>query len=508
MFRYRLTISEIKGADLPSGIYPSFPGSKPPEIVRHESYYDLSLAELQGIYSYVTLMRNADAMMSFMIGAHGIELSSVDEDVLMSSNSYYCPTKYPLSYDSSSCGNIPRTLEPLLYSNTLGVIWYRNSKSSVIELMSDNLASYLAGFLFADRLLTKFTSVHTFGLNGISGSSEPLLFSLADNFPLMELPSELIAEITKYYPCDWVSVSKDMNSYVTEIVLTDPRIKHRLNKIIGLIDDGIIRYTMVKRLVNGILSLNSITDLKHLAMYMKYGMEPLVSAVNRRVIELGDLDNFIQNLASAVYYKSFTVQRYSSYLDPNKITNAEIRRHMMICGIIPLDLDKLLLQELSDEDMITLSNTVLTDSSIDKLTYVTKVIDLLASPRDTTGVLPYLAHQVKSYREQHYRFTRWIINNINLFPDGPHINKVVVIFSNSSFIICDESLVRNSLQFITQSLYTSQQSLTMLEREILDNIAAGYSREFELEMLNLIRSSKLYKYVKPEPKRIEPGVLY
>jgi hypothetical protein len=508
MFHYCLNITETPDGSPAFGLLTEEQSSK---LVKHQSYYDLSLASLQGIYSYVTLMKEIEGPDLLARVLHSVTLTALDENA-STSDDYYSATKYPLSFASWIYPT--NQLKVFGYSELnsnipLIIVWRKGRISKAIEIETQNLPDYLSGFLLADRLFTRSISINIFELVGVKELEEPLHFSLLQNFALDDLPSEIILEISKYYPRDWITVSKAFSKGLSDIVLTDPRI-NPVSCAVMLLSSEVVTPSNIRKVSNAVRSRMDVEELKFLLPYLKRDMQTLMREITNRVLKLGDLSRFVEDAKLFSVYVTFVIRNFGNHLDPTKIHDLEIQTYMMIYGRIPLVTDKLQLSKIADEDIIALSRTILKDENIDKLAYIAQVSDLLAAALDLSAeMFDYVRSRrllyEKTYRDQHLRFARWILTNINLFPDGSHINKIVVIFRNSKTIAGDESITRNIVELTINSSFVTEETLRKLERAILENVEAGYLIDFETEMLVKIRNHKLYKYI--EPKRRTTPVL-
>jgi hypothetical protein len=495
MFRYLLTDTRPDHR-----IYA--PNDPRPE---HQSHYDLSLSSLQGIYTYVTMMSQVEPVLQYKLS--NISLTSTDIPInhAFRKCNYYEHNYHPFFYSRCRNPDIPRIFDDIGNPPVPSIIWHGEYRPVAAEILTDDLSDYLAGILFADRIFTKSTSVSTFGIAGIAGTTEVLRFSSADNFSLMSLPSELISQITSYYPCDWLRVSRELNEYVKDISITDfrPNVASKQRRILTLMERYLSRLVM-KSIVEVIGNIGHVDNLTPLATFIREGMDPIAHTITNRVIKIGNLTDFVQRTRTFGTYKLFVVQHYSNYLNLTAITDTYVRTLLMICNIIPLSLDQINLKNLSDAEIIALSETVLKNYS-DKLSYITKVADLLISPHQNEGeLLPYWEGMPdkRSYGEAHLRFTRWVLNNINIFPDGPHINSIIVAFDNSMFLTGDQEVVAKVVQLVVNSIHITTEHLTILEHVILKP-HTGYDIKFETEMLDLIRTHRIYKYVPRRKKELD-----
>lgn len=185
------------------------------EGIRHE--YDLTLSQLQGIYVYSRMIfhrLNPRIHMERVGSIAAIDPRGID--------AYSRDIRYPLDYESGSSFGLVE-YPPTSATKPYGLSIQLNQKELYHSIVTDNLSEFLSGFAWIDRIYTRSMSKWTFEIVSSEEEGSVILSSLT-GFPFLSLPPDLQRVITKYYPCDWYQVNRNLRDLTSSRYLTDLRL--------------------------------------------------------------------------------------------------------------------------------------------------------------------------------------------------------------------------------------------------------------------------------------------
>ncbi len=235
--------------------------------------YSLSIAQLQGIYTYRSMYTENDPniQMERIITMFDPKVvASAGIGMFRNADYYEVPLDRPLTYDGVSIvgrglyshyppqsENMPKGLS--IRVNRISI----SEKLMYTSIITKDLSAFLSGFLFAQMLCERSYSLVPFAIFS-SQEKGYIPLSPLTGFPFLELPPELINMITDYYPCDWPRVSRRIYAINGSKTLFDPRHPgSALRHVVKTLNNGSVSDSQVDLFAHLIRTVSLPTDTLH-----------------------------------------------------------------------------------------------------------------------------------------------------------------------------------------------------------------------------------------------------
>jgi hypothetical protein len=329
MFRYRVEI-----ASLPT------------------RYYDLTLGNLQGIYTFIALsnkeelqdlvknlqiVKENDVSLFFeRLRSRFPNIVSYDEAMrqpLLDMSPVNGSAVHPMNFPSRS------PIIEFSRSSTVICVSERCSGTS-FEVSTVNVSDYFAGLLLMSQLqqlALSDKSLTTFQIIDTKNPKNYELLSLLSGFELSLLPVELTSQILSYYPADWYLVSKDFYQLVHGDLINDERVRYesRMRGALRMIEefDSLSRHQIrsLLELINS--NKSNFLSLYPLVKVMNKGMELLMKAITDKILKADSLSDYINKYDviadSTVPYFKWLFENYDDayyVIDEFKIINYRLNK--------------------------------------------------------------------------------------------------------------------------------------------------------------------------------------
>lgn len=512
------------------------------------NYYDFTISMLQGIYSYVTLINLAQYETKSPI--HKFKAKLKDTNIIAESewvdpnvqSSYNNPIYNVLNYKMSDIDlrDHPFASDVSLIRNQPGVLHLFvakegtiDSTSLTISIVTSNLSEYLAGVLFLDRLLTRDVSSTTFGIFMSPNITDFIIFNALSGFPLMNLPNELVNQITSYYPCDWTQVSKDLYHLVNPKILSDPRVsaKTKWNIAENILKQDIINDTDIEKLVEyarhiPLIELSHAPDINSFILHLSPSGNPslirVMDALTNRIISLYSLDRLINFFRwdRNAEYANYIIDNYSDdiYFSDIKIetkqpmifTKLLLNRFILPSSISFTDLSSI--NNISDNDLLAITREIVsnrgvfTKSDINPLTGTRRIgyqeksvtIDLVEY---IASLVTYLSSSKYSFQSgfginmDHYpRTVRQLYANLDFVPDAPYYDKLALLL-RQTIVSADITFFETALVGLLNSKYITLNTLRTYTDKYFPETGItkyGYTDDYVKELITRIKAHPNY----------------
>lgn len=475
-----------------------------------EAYYDLSVSMLQGIYSYVLLSledrkyRNKLLDISIIAEDDALPLLSDSSPNDLYFQAIYNPLEYKLPEVEDP--NLPVLIvdgykDPgNIYAIALPSMSRREPNGftsvSMLSIVTENMEEYLAGLFLIDMLVTKSKSVTSFSLY-YTPYSQSLLVSAISEFPLLELPPEVLLIITDHYPCDWINVNKFLNELVQRNKYLDPRAdpEGRMASIIyGLQrnkepaivyiknratqDELYELYNIISNRVNEEVVTNAILDraislvgvikfMEDARSKIRLGAEPIRRILSQYSDQLYFAEAYMFRHAGS--YKNHADQSYIALSFLNRLEAASYDDYNNLdLGRLSEDLAVEVLEDIMKNNGELLRTAVNPATGTRKEGFQEHVRFKYNIPK----FINRIADDLNFFRTSpRYRFIRALYSVLNKVPDGPYMIKLSNILPSLS-ILADVEFVHTSISTVVGSQFLTGKELSDLE-SIITN---GYRR--------------------------------
>lgn len=487
------------------------------------AYYDLTLPMLQGMYSYVMLLENSNRLPNLK----NIGMNSEDPLLLRSSSSsYFQPIFNPLTYTMPTRveDDHPRFITNESqgangYAITMPGLFSRIRSYNILTLLivvTDNMEEYLVGLLLLDMWITKSESVTNFRIYDAPDYENYLLVSTISEFPLLELPPEVILIIAGYYSCDWLSVSKLTSELASPRKYLDPRVG--ILSIFKQIQNNIEHKESTSAIINYIENSTKPRDMYTLSGSLRWNKQ-VMDAMTKKLFIINPkflTDTEFHKKVSVEYWRHL-LAKYSDivyFADPPMILIVpQIHTEIAIEGLLDrlnvfdpveaLGISRILgvdqgLQIRLLEDIVS-NNGILRRTATNPVTGTTKAnfqeIEAVMEVNLIINKIINTSHTKISTQSKDippYRVLRWIYANIPRLPEDVYFGSLARMLSTLT-ILPDVNFTHTAIANLLNTNQMQKIELRNLELAIDKGYRAyGFFLEDFEDLQAQIESNPLY----------------